>query len=135
MTELEGDRVKWRSPGGMLVRAAAVTVYLAGTVAAVALLDDSPDATLAFAIWMAVSVLLGAVAGHPLWALLALLAIPIAIPFGIPDDPVSLRNDPVFPTAFVAIYLGCFSAAAIFLAALGRMKFDARQQRTRLRGG
>jgi hypothetical protein len=75
--------------------------------------------------WAIMSVLLGAGTGQFPFALLSLLAIPIAIPFGYPED---LSGDPVFPVWVGAAYFALFSSGLITLAALVRRTVDARRR-------
>lgn len=67
-------------------RIALIVTYLTGAAAAVILLDaNSGDGGLAIVIWTLASVLLGLGTGQLGFALLALLAIPFAVPFGYPS--------------------------------------------------
>lgn len=114
-------------------RIALIIAYLIGMVVAVFMLNADGSSESAFAIWMAASVLLGWGTGNPMFAILPFLAIPLAIPFGIPDDPASRSADPVFPVALGAAYYALFSGMLIVLFAMARRKLGPRLRRLRLR--
>lgn len=109
------------------LRAVLIVAYLIGLVTAVASIDSGNDGWLS-ALWILTSVLLGAGTGDFRLALLSLLAIPIAIPFGLPADRSS---DPVLPVWTVAPAVTALSAALVLLAALARWFIDSRLRRRR----
>ncbi|HEX6601166.1 MAG TPA: hypothetical protein VF030_00860, partial [Solirubrobacterales bacterium] len=112
---------------------ALVAVYVAGVVFAVVAMDAEGGGGEAATLWMlGVSVLLGAGTGEFRYALLSLLAIPIAIPFGLPTDR---ESDPVFPVWVGAMYFAFFSAALILCSALVRRLAEARLRRRRASRG
>jgi uncharacterized membrane protein len=104
-----------------------VAAYLIGMVVAIVSLDASSDGEWA-TIWAIVSVLLGAGTGKFRFAPLSLLALPIAIPFGLPEDRYS---DPVLPIWVAAMYFALFSFVLILLSALARQGIDSRLRRRR----
>ena len=108
-------------------RIALAVIYLIGTVVVVALMDADGDGSWG-TIWLAVSVLLGAGTGDYRLAALALLAIPIAIPFGLPADRYA---DPVFPVWVAAATFAPYSAALILFSAFMRRMVGRRLQRWR----
>jgi hypothetical protein len=101
--------------------------YLAGVVAAVILLNaNSGDTELALVIWAVASVLLGWGTGQLGFALLALLAIPFAVPFGNPDH---YQFSEPLPIWWAAMFYAPFSACLIFASALIKNVVDARRHR------
>ena len=126
-----GERPRfWNERRGYLpnvARIALVVAYLIAMVAGVITLDVSNGGWVP-TVWLLMSVLLGAGTGDPRFAPLSLLAIPIAIPFGLPADT---NFDPVFPIWVAAIYLAAFSSALILIAAFARRVVEARLQRRR----
>jgi uncharacterized membrane protein len=110
-----------------MIRIALIVTYLIGMVVAIVLMDSDGDGWWG-TIWMAVSVLLGAGTGEFRFALLSFLAIPIAIPFGLPADT---QADPVFPVWVYAASFASFFSVLTLLAALVRRIVDARLQRRR----
>lgn len=111
----------------VLTRVVLVAIYLVGMVLAVIAVDTGDDGWLS-ALWVVASVLLGAGTGDLRFALLSLLAIPIAIPFGLPADTYS---DPVLPVWTVAPALAMFSAGLILLSVLIRRFVESRLRRRR----
>lgn len=112
-----------------MTRAAFIVTYLAGVTVAIVLLNaNSGDDGLALALWMAASLLLGWGTGQLGFALLAFLAIPLAVPFGNPDD--YQFSEPV-PIWWWVMLCALPSACLIFAGALVKNVVDARrQQRT-----
>lgn len=120
-----------RRPGGtyaLMARIALVVIYLIGLVLAIVALDAGDDGWWA-GMWIVASVLLGAGTGDFRFALLSLLAIPIAIPFGPPADQSS---DPVFPVWIGALALAPMSSALIVLGAFVRWIAKSRLRRRRV---
>lgn len=110
-----------------MTRIALAVTYLIGTVVAVVSMDANGGGWWG-AIWVVVSVLLGAGTGELRFAPLSFLAIPIAIPFGLPAES---NSDPVFPVWFAAAYFALFSSALILLAALTRRIVESHLRRRR----
>jgi len=107
------------------LRVVLIVAYLIGLVTAIISIDTSNDGWLS-ALWVLTSVLLGAGTGDFRFALLSLLAIPIAIPFGLPADRYS---DPVLPVWTVAPAVTALSAALVLFAALIRRIIGSRLRR------
>ncbi len=110
-----------------MIRIALVVIYLIGLVLGVVALDAGGGE------WMqttclAASILLGAGTGELRFAPLSFLAVPIAIPFGLPADAT---GDPVFPVWVAAMYLALGSSILILLAALARGIVESRLRRRR----
>jgi len=100
--------------------------YLAGAAIAVILLNaNSGDGELAIVIWAVASVLLGWGTGQPSFALLALLAIPFAVPFGYPDH---YQYSEPLPIWWSAVVLALASAGLVALTALMKRIVDLRRQ-------
>jgi hypothetical protein len=95
-----------------MVRIAVVVAYLLSTVLAVIAVNDGDGGDWQGTVWLGMAVLLGVGIRDFRLALLPLVAIPIAIPFGLPAD----AGDPAFPLWIAMIYYAAFSA---FLVALG----------------
>lgn len=112
----------------IVTRIALVVAYLISLVVGVIALDANGGGSLA-SIWLLLSLLLGAGTGDFRLAALALLAIPLAIPFGLPADRT---GDPVFPVWVVALYYAPFSAVLILLAAGVRRTVEAHWRRRRV---
>jgi hypothetical protein len=112
-----------------MIRIALVVTYVIGTVFGVIALDADNSGELA-PIWLVVSVLLGVGTGDFRFAPLSFLAVPIAIPFGLPTDT---NSDPVFPVWVAAMYLALGSSIFILLGALIRRIVESRLQRRRAR--
>jgi hypothetical protein len=110
-------------------RSVAAGIYVVAVVIAVALLNAHGGSSAAFLLWVLASIFLGAATGRPSFALLALLAIPVAIPFGIPDDDLSRRADPVLPLVFIAAYFVPISALLIVASAFARRTIERLSQR------
>jgi len=116
-----------------MTRIALIMAYLASAAATVIILNAySGDAGLSIVvdatlvIWAALSALLGWRTGQPGLALLALLAIPFAIPFGYPDH----RFNEAYPVWFSVALYAIASAALIFLTAFyKRGEAHRKQQR------
>lgn len=99
-----------------MTRIAFVVTYLVGAAAAVILLNaNSGDGELAIAIWAVASLLLGLGTGQLGFALLALLAIPFAVPFGYPDH---YQYSEPMPIWWSAMFCAFVSACLIFASAL-----------------
>jgi hypothetical protein len=114
-----------------MTRTVLVVAYLITIVVAAISLDADGGGWLPV-LWLLASALLGAGTGDFRFAALALLAIPIAIPFGLPTDRSS---DPVLPVWVAAAYLAAFSAALIVLSAAGRRIVEPRLRRRRTARG
>ncbi len=110
-----------------MTRIVLIATYLIGLVLAVVALDVSDEGWWA-AIWIITSVLLGAGTGDFRLTALSLLAIPIAIPFGLPADR---EADPVLPVWFGALPLAACSSVLILLGALMRRIVDSRRAHPR----
>jgi len=111
----------------LMARIALVAIYLTGTVVAVFSMEADGGGSWG-EICLVVSVLLGAGTGDFRFAPLSLLAIPIAIPFGYPDD---VAADPVFPVWVAAMYFAVFSSTLIMVAAFARQGIESRLRRRR----
>lgn len=133
MPNVFGRRTHGKTPlGGTLafmIRIALVVTYLIGMVFGVIALDADNSGELATS-WLVVSVLLGVGTGDFRFAPLSFLAVPIAVPFGLPADT---NSDPVFPVWIAAMYLALGSSAFILLGALIRRIVESRLQRRRAR--
>jgi hypothetical protein len=114
-----------------MTRVALVVAYLIGLVTAVISVDTGDDGWLS-ALWVLTSVLLGAGTGDFRFSFLALLAIPIAIPFGLPADTYS---DPVLPVWTVAPVIVMLSTALVLLSAFIRRFVESRLRTIRLSNG
>ena len=109
-----------------MARTVLIVTYLAGAAGAVVLLDaNNGNGELALVIWAVASVLLGFGAGRPTFALLALLAIPFAVPFGYPDNYQYSEPLPIWWSATVCAFL---SAGLIFLTAVMKRIADLHRQ-------
>jgi len=108
-----------------MTRIAFIVVYLAGAAAAVILLNaNTGDGELAIVIWAVASVLLGWGTGQLAFALLALLSIPFAVPFGYPDHYQFSEPMPIWwSVAFCAL----FSAGLVLLSALAKLIVETRR--------
>jgi hypothetical protein len=110
-----------------MARIVPVATYLAGTAAAIILLNaNSGNGELAVVIWAGASVLLGWGTGRLGLALLAFLAVPLAVPFGFPDHYQYREPMPIW---FSAMYLALPSACLIFASALMKQVVASRQNR------
>ena len=108
-----------------MTRIAFIVTYLAGTAAAIILLNaSSGDGELAIAIWVIASALLGWGTGQLAFALLAFLAIPFAVPFGYPDHYQYSEPLPIW--WFVAI-CAFFSAVLVSIVAVIRRIVEAQR--------
>jgi len=112
-----------------MTRNAFILTYLAGAAAAIILLNaNTGDGELAVVIWAVASVLLGWGTGRLGFALLALLAIPFAVPFGYPDH---YQYSEPLPIWWSAMFCAFISACLIFASALIKNVVEARRgQRT-----
>jgi hypothetical protein len=112
-----------------MTRIALVVTYLAGAAVAVVLFDaNSGDGKLALVIWAVASVLLGWGTGQLSFALLALLAIPFAVPFGYPNN---YQYSEPLPIWWGVMFCAFVSTGLIFLTALIRRIVEIhRRQRT-----
>jgi hypothetical protein len=109
-----------------MVRIAFVVAYLIGMVVAVFSMDADAGGSWG-TICAVISVLLGAGTRDPRLATLSLLAIPLAIPFGLPADP----GDPALPLWVGGMYFAVGSSILIVLAALLGKFVESRLQRRR----
>jgi hypothetical protein len=109
-----------------MVRIAYVSVYLIATSAMVLLVNaNSGHEEAALVVWGVASISLGLGTGQVALSLLAFLAIPLAIPFGYPDNYQYSEPLPIFWA--VAVY-AFFSAGIVFLAALVRLIVEKRRR-------
>lgn len=109
-------------------RIALVATYLAAAAFAVIVVNAHTENQLegaAVAAWVLASVLLGWGTGQPLWALLVVLVVAFAKPFGAQNPPV--YHDAV-SMVFVAVVYGVCSAGLIVISALARMVVDRRRR-------
>jgi hypothetical protein len=117
-----------------MVRVVLVVTYLVAAAFAVVLIDANTgnvqSENAAIALWYCAAVLLGLGTGQPLWALLFLLVIAFAAPFGYQDPPV---HDEAATMVFYAWFIGAGSAVLIVGSALARMVAD-RLRRPRVEG-
>ena len=109
-----------------MTRIIFIVTYLIGMVVTVFLMDADPGGSWG-TICLVISVLLGAGTGDLRLATLSLLAIPIAIPFGLPADP----GDPAFPLWVGGMYFALASSVLIVLTASIRKFAESRLQRRR----
>jgi hypothetical protein len=119
------EKARWGTLTFM-IRIVLVVTYLIGMVVAVFSMDADPGGWWG-TICVVISVLLGAGTGDLRLATLSLLAIPIAIPFGLPADP----GDPALPLWVGGMYFAAGSSALIVLAAFIRQFVESRLQRRR----
>jgi hypothetical protein len=110
-----------------MARIVFVAIYLVGMVVAIVLMDADGDGSWG-TIWVGVSVLLGAGTGEFRFSYLPLLAIPIAIPFGLPAD---LSGDPVFPLWVGVVSFAPFFCGLILVSAFLRRRVDSLLRRRR----
>lgn len=116
-----------------MARIALVVIYVIGMVIAVIAMDADGGGGEAASLWtLGASVLLGAGTGDYRLATLAVLAIPIAIPFGLPADR---ESDPVLPVWVGAMYFALFSSALILVSAFLREVVVSRLRRRRASRG
>jgi hypothetical protein len=109
-----------------MARIALVLTYLAGAAAAIILLNaNSGDGELAILIWAVASVLLGWGTGQLGFALLALLAIPFAVPFGYPDH---YQYSEPMPIWWSAMFCAFISTCLIFASALMKSVVEDRRR-------
>jgi hypothetical protein len=108
-----------------MTRIAFVVTYLAGAAIAIVLLNaNGGDSVLAIAIWAVASVLLGWGTGQLGFALISLLAIPFAVPFGYPDH--YQYSEPI-PIWWSAMLCALPSACLIFASALIKNVVEAQR--------
>lgn len=96
-------------------RAALLSIYLLALVAAILLVDAGESSGVAIALWWIASVALGWRTKAPLLGLLALLAIPLAIPFGYADEYTG-SEAPWVP--LFAIVAGAISGLLVVLSSI-----------------
>lgn len=109
-------------------RIALVATYLASAAVAVIVFNANTANQLeiaAVAAWALASVLLGWGTGQPLWALLAVLVVAFAKPFGVQNPPV--YHEAVTMVFFATVY-GIGSAGLIVISAVARMVVDRRRR-------
>jgi hypothetical protein len=119
------EKARWGT-SHFMTRIVLVVTYLIGMVVTVFLMDADPGGSWG-TVCVVISVLLGAGTGDLRLATLALLAIPIAIPFGLPADP----GDPALPLWVGGMYFALASSVLIVLAAVIRKFAESRLQRRR----
>jgi TRAP-type C4-dicarboxylate transport system permease small subunit len=99
-----------------------VLIYLAAAAFAVVLFDAHTEneqlETVALALWGIASLLLGWGTGQPVWSLLVVGVVALAIPFGEQNPPV--YHEAAFTVIYASIF-GIASAALIVISALARM--------------
>lgn len=114
-----------RSTYDQMTRIAFVVTYLTCAAVAVVLLNaNGGDSRLAIVIWGVASVLLGWGTGRLGFALLSLLAIPFAIPFGYPDHYQYSEPMPVWWSTMLCAFI---SACLIFASALIKNVVEAQR--------
>jgi hypothetical protein len=111
-----------------MTRIVLLLAYLIGLILGVVALDVSDEGWWA-AIWIIASLLLGVGTGDFRFAVLSLLAILIAIPFGLPADR---ESDPVLPVWIGAVPLAGCSSVLILLGASMRRIAESRRRRSEL---
>lgn len=99
-----------------MMRIAFAVAYLGAMLVALFLMD-ADGGGLWGTVWLLASILLGLGTGDYRLALLAVLTIPMAIPFGLPDDP---EGDPVFPLWVAMLGFAPISAVLILFGAFVR---------------
>jgi hypothetical protein len=108
-----------------LARIALVVAYLVSMLLAVIALDSGGGEHWQSTVWLGMALLLGAGSGDFRFVPLPLVAIPIAIPFGLPAD----AGDPAFPLWIAMMYYAPFSAGLVALGVLARQFVDRRRLR------
>lgn len=114
-----------------IARIALVVAYLVSTMLAIVALDSGGGAHWQSTVWLGMAVLLGAGIGDFRIVALPLVAIPIAIPFGLPAD----AGDPAFPLWIAMIYYAPFAAGLAVLGVLARKFVDGRRRLSGPRAG
>lgn len=110
-----------------MTRIVLVVTYLAGTAAAVILLNaNSGDSGWGIGIWAVASVSVGWGTGQLSFAFLPLLAIPFAVPFGYPDH---YQYSEPMPIWWSVMFGALISTCLIFASALIKNVFEDRRQR------
>ncbi|HEX5714099.1 MAG TPA: hypothetical protein VFX85_12370 [Solirubrobacterales bacterium] len=105
-------------------RLVLVAIYLAGMIAEILLLNTSNGiGWWPVVIMGATSTLLGLGTGQPAWALLAFLAIPLAVPFGAPEEVLH----EAFPVWFSMAFYAFYSSVLILITAFARKIVDSRR--------
>jgi hypothetical protein len=107
-----------------MTRILLIVAYLIGMVVAIFAMDADAGGSWG-TICAVISLLLGAGTRDPRLATLSLLAIPIAVPFGLPADP----GDPALPLWVGGMYFAVGSSILIVLAALVGKFVESRLQR------
>jgi hypothetical protein len=105
----------------MSMRLVVVIGYLGVMVGAVLLLNaNAENGTLAMAIWSGASVMLGWITHDARFALLPLVAVPVALPFGYADEwlgsdsPLVWLSVAVIGVIQVALVLAAFAARLLY---------------------
>jgi hypothetical protein len=107
-----------------VIRIAFMVIYLAAVATAVLLLNaDWGNGEAAIALLGIASLFLGLGTGRPSWALLAFLALPFAVPFGVTNE--HLGGEPPYVWWF-AVYWAIGSALLIVGSAVIRMVVEDR---------
>lgn len=110
----------------LMTRIALIVTYLASVATAVILINaNSGDGVLALVIWAAASLLLGWGTGRLSFSLLALLAIPFAVPFGYPDH---YQYSEPMPVWWAALFWALISACLILASALLKSTLEDRRR-------
>lgn len=111
-----------RNAFGSKTRAIAAVLYLAAVLGVIALADADSGAGLP--VWVAVSFCLGWVTRSPWSALLPLLAVPLAVPFGYPEEWTSYGGHDPLPLWFGALAAAPWSAAIVLAGVGGRHLYE-----------
>jgi hypothetical protein len=116
-----------------VTRIGLIALFLLAAVAAIIIFNANVGAgEAAIAIWAIASVLLGWGTGQLTFALLAFLAVPLAIPFGYPDNYEFSEPMPIWWGVGVC---AIFSAGLVFLSALLKLVVEAHRHRKPRRSG
>jgi hypothetical protein len=110
-----------------MIRIAFAVAYLVAMVVALFMMDAEGGGSWG-TVWLVASILLGAGTGDYRLALLSILTIPMAIPFGLPDDP---EGDPVFPLWVATLAFAPISSVSILFGAFVRQTAQERLRRRR----
>lgn len=102
-----------------IVKVTAAILFVGVQIGVVALADSGND--LGLPIWLASAFCLGWITRSPWSALLAFLAVPIALPFGYPNQWTG--HDPL-PLWFGALLAAPVQAAIVIVGREGRYLYD-----------
>jgi len=116
------------NPSAARMRIGAATLYVAIVLGLIALADSGVRET--DLMWLIASLCLGWVTRSPWFALVPLIAVPIAVPFGYPDEwSQSWGHDPL-PLWF-GILVAVPVLAALVLAGVGGRRLFERSRAAR----